>query len=130
MNTTAWTSRDWRCKYRNAFNGVVPPPISTPERLEGGGPPVGIFARSQYRSEHVLLHSGDVLVAYTDGVVEALNPQREEFAEERLNDIGCSSLSLSATEVCKRITARLQAFVAESPQFDDITLVVMKVKPE
>ena len=99
------------------------------ESLEGGGPPVGIFARSQYQSEHVLLHNGDVLVAHTDGVVEALNPQQEEFGEERLSEIVRSSLSLSAAEICKRIAERLQAFVAESPQWDDITLVVMKVKP-
>ena len=104
--------------------------LSTTESLECGGPPVGIFARSEYRSEHVLLHEGDVLVAYTDGVVEALNPQQEEFGEERLRDIVRSSLSLSAAEICKRIAERLQAFVAESPQWDDITLVVMKVKPE
>jgi serine phosphatase RsbU (regulator of sigma subunit) len=100
------------------------------ESLEGGGPPVGMFARSEYRSEHVLLHDGDVLVAYTDGVVEALNPQQEEFGEERLSDIVRSSLSLSAAEICKRIAERLHAFVAESPQWDDTTLVVMKVKPE
>ena len=103
---------------------------STTESLECGGPPIGILARSQYRSEHVPLHAGDVLVAYTDGVVEALNPQQEEFGEERLSDIVRSSLSLSAEEICKRIAERLQAFVAESPQWDDITLVVMKVKPE
>jgi phosphoserine phosphatase RsbU/P len=99
------------------------------EGLEGGGPPVGIFARSQYRSEHVLLHDGDVLVAYTDGLVEALNPQQEEFGEERLSDIVRSSLSLMASEICKRIATRLQAFVAESPRWDDITLVIMKVRP-
>jgi sigma-B regulation protein RsbU (phosphoserine phosphatase) len=100
------------------------------ESLDGGGLPVGMFARSQYRSERVQLHDGDVLVAYTDGVVEALNPQQEEFGEERLSDIIRPSLSLSAAEICKRIAERLQAFVAESPQWDDITLVVMKVKPE
>ena len=104
--------------------------LGTAERLECGGPPVGLFARSQYRSEHVPLHDGDVLVAYTDGVVDALNPQQEEFDEARLIDIVRSSLSLSAAEICKRITERLQAFVAESAQWDDITLVVMKVKPE
>ena len=104
--------------------------LGTPESLEGSGPPFGILARSQYRSEHVLLHDGDVLVAYTDGVFEALNPHQEEFGEERLSDIVRSSLSLSAAEICKRIAERLQAFVAESPQGDDITLVVMKVKPE
>jgi sigma-B regulation protein RsbU (phosphoserine phosphatase) len=104
--------------------------LGTTESLECGGPPVGLFARSQYRSEHVPLHDGDVLVAYTDGVVDALNPQQEEFGEARLSDIVRSSLSLSAAEICKRIAERLQAFVAESPQWDDITLVVMKVKPE
>jgi sigma-B regulation protein RsbU (phosphoserine phosphatase) len=104
--------------------------LSAIERLEGGGPPVGIFAGSQYRAEHVLLHEGDVLVAYTDGVVEAPNPQQEEFGEERLSGIVRSSLSLGAAEICKRIAERLQGFVAESPQGDDITLVVMKVKPE
>lgn len=100
------------------------------ESLECGGPPIGILARSQYQSEHVRLHAGDVLVAYTDGVVEALNLREEEFGEERLSDIVRSSLSLGAVNICKRIAEQLQAFVAESPQRDDITLVVMKVKPE
>ncbi len=100
------------------------------ERLEAGGTPVGMVARSQYESEHVLLHDGDVLVAYTDGVTEALNSQQEEFGEERIIDIVRSSLSLSAAEICKRVEERLLAFVAGNPQWDDITLVVMKVKPE
>jgi serine phosphatase RsbU (regulator of sigma subunit) len=104
--------------------------LGTTESLEGGGPPVGILAQSQYRSEYVLLHEGDVLVAYTDGVVEALNPQQEEFGEERLREIIRSSLFLSATEICKRGAEQLQAFMAKYPQWDDITLVVMKVKPE
>jgi sigma-B regulation protein RsbU (phosphoserine phosphatase) len=112
-------------------NGTSPAHgLGTTERLECGGLPVGLLARSQYRSEHVALYGGDVLVAYTDGVVEALNPQQEEFGEARLSDIVRSSLSLNAAEICKRIAERLQAFVAESPQWDDITLVVMKVKPE
>jgi serine phosphatase RsbU (regulator of sigma subunit) len=114
--------------FRNGTSPANRP--GTTEKLEGGGPPVGIFAQSQYRSEHVLLHDGDVLVAYTDGVVEALNPQEEEFGEERLSEIVRSSLSLNAAEICKRVAARLQAFVAGSPQWDDITLVVIKVKPE
>ena len=104
--------------------------LGTTETLDCGGPPVGLFARSQYDSEHVLLHDGDVLVAYTDGVVEALNAQQEEFGEERLSDIVRASLSLSAAEISKAIAERLQTFVAESPQWDDITLVVMKVKPD
>jgi serine phosphatase RsbU (regulator of sigma subunit) len=113
------------------FRNGAPPAhdLGPAESLESGGPPVGVFPRSQYRSEHVLLHDGDVLVAYTDGVVEALNPQQEEFGEGRLSDMVRSSLSLSAAEICQRIAEGLQAFVAGSPQWDDITLVVMRVKP-
>jgi serine phosphatase RsbU (regulator of sigma subunit) len=62
-------------------------------------------------------------------VFETLNAQQEEFGEAQLSDIVRSSLSLSAAEICKRIAERLQAFVAESPQWDDITLVVMKMRP-
>ena len=111
-------------------NGTSDHGLGAPERLECGGLPVGLLARSQYRSEHVALYGGDVLVTCTDGVVEALNSQQEEFGEARLSDIVRSSLSLNAAEICKHIAKRLQAFVAESPQWDDITLVVMKVKPE
>ena len=87
------------------------------------------FRGKPIRSEHVLLHDGDILVAYTDGVVEALNPQQEEFGEERLSDTVRSSFSLGAAEICGRIGSRLQAFAAGNPQWDDIALVVMKVKP-
>jgi serine phosphatase RsbU (regulator of sigma subunit) len=103
--------------------------LDTAESLRDGGPPVGILARSEYRSEQLRLHGGDVLVAYTDGVIEALNPQQEEFGEARLSGIVRSSLALGAADICKRITSRLQDFVAEGPQWDDITLLVMKVKP-
>jgi serine phosphatase RsbU (regulator of sigma subunit) len=114
--------------FRNASSSA--PSLSMPEKLACGGPPVGIFPQSQYRSGHILLHDGDVLVAFTDGVIEAQNPQQEEFGEDRLRNIVHASLSLTAAQICERIREPLQAFVAESPQSDDITLVVMKVKPE
>ena len=115
--------------FRNGGTGSPRGPRAT-ESLEGGGPPVGIFPASQYQSEHIVLCDGDVLVVYTDGVADALNIHQEEFGEERLADVVRSTLALSAAEICKRVAEQLQAFVADSPQWDDITLVVMKVKPE
>jgi serine phosphatase RsbU (regulator of sigma subunit) len=103
---------------------------SAPERLDGGGPPVGVFPQSQYRSDQVLLRDGDVLVAYTDGVIEAQNPQQEEFGEDRLRHIVHRSLPLTAAQICERVQEGLRVFMVENPQSDDITLVVMKVKPE
>ena len=104
--------------------------MGLPKKLNGGGPPLGIFPRSQYQSNQVHLHVGDVLIAYTDGIVEALNPHQEEFGEDRLRSIVHSSLSHTAAGICKKVQENLQAFMAESPQSDDMTLLVMKVKPE
>ena len=65
--------------FRNGTSSTRGPGAT--ESLECGGFPIGIFERSQYRSGHVLPRDGDVLVAYTDGVVEARNPQKEQFGE-------------------------------------------------
>jgi serine phosphatase RsbU (regulator of sigma subunit) len=100
------------------------------ENLEGGGLPVGLIANSQYQAGHLQLHLGDVLVAYTDGVVEALNDQEEEFGEQRLKDIVRLSTSLTAAGICGEVAERLKAYVSDTPQWDDISLVVMRVKPE
>lgn len=67
-------------------------------------------------------------MVYTDGVVDAVNTGNEAFGEKRLADIVRSTLALGAAEICTRMSERLQAFVADAPQWDDITLVVMKVK--
>jgi sigma-B regulation protein RsbU (phosphoserine phosphatase) len=48
-------------------------------RLEGGGPPVGVFADSVYRAGMIQLDPGEVIVAYTDGVVDAVDATGEEW---------------------------------------------------
>jgi serine phosphatase RsbU (regulator of sigma subunit) len=113
--------------FRNAAS--APHGAATVEKLDGGGPPVGILAGSQYQSEHVVLHDGDVLVVFTDGVADALNVQKEDFGEGRIADIVRSCVALGAAEICGRIAEELQTFVANTPQRDDMTLGVMKVSP-
>ena len=70
------------------------------------------------------------MVAYTDGVIEAQNPEQEEFGQDRLQQIVRNSLSLSAARICEQIQDGLRSFMGGSPQPDDITLVVLKVKLE
>jgi serine phosphatase RsbU (regulator of sigma subunit) len=102
--------------------------LRTIKTLNPGGPPVGVLPNSRYRSERILLHDGDVLVAYTDGVVEAQNLLHQEFGESRLCEVVRSSLSLSAADICKNLAEALEEFLGEAPQSDDVTLVVMKVQ--
>jgi serine phosphatase RsbU (regulator of sigma subunit) len=103
---------------------------SSAEVLDKGGPPLGMFPATEYVCGRTLLQEGDVLVLYTDGIVDALNTKQEQFGEERLRDVIRSSQFLSAAEICKRFVSRLDAFTAGNPQWDDITLVVVKVKAD
>jgi serine phosphatase RsbU (regulator of sigma subunit) len=103
---------------------------SASDILDKGGPPLGMFRRSQYQCGQILLQEGDVFLFYTDGITDAVNRELAQFGEERLRESIGQSLSLSAAEICQRIREHLQTFTGTTPQWDDITLAVMKVKPE
>lgn len=96
--------------------------------LTCGGPVIGAFDESGYEQETIALQSGDILIAYTDGVSEAFNALGEEFGEERLKETASVSAHLSAQELTDRIIDEVREWSGDTPQFDDLTLVVMKVK--
>jgi phosphoserine phosphatase RsbU/P len=98
------------------------------ERLDLGGPVLGIFEGCGYEQGAVSMQPGDVFVGYTDGVVEALDTRGEEFGERRLRDCIVSSADLTAEEICARVVGRVDEWCADTPQHDDLTLVVLKVK--
>ncbi|HXG64277.1 MAG TPA: GAF domain-containing SpoIIE family protein phosphatase [Blastocatellia bacterium] len=97
-------------------------------KLTTGGPVIGMFSQSQYEQESIQLQSGDILVAYTDGVTEALNAQGEEFGETQLQEVLSTTAHLSAQEIRDEIVKQVQAWCAGAPQHDDLTFIVLKVK--
>jgi sigma-B regulation protein RsbU (phosphoserine phosphatase) len=96
--------------------------------LEAGGPVIGVFESVFYECETISVESGDVLVAYADGVTEALSPESEEFGEARLRRLVAESAHLSAEEIRERIVENVRDWRRDAPQHDDLTLVIMKVK--
>ena len=96
--------------------------------LSTGGPIIGAFDTSDYEQETITMYEDDLLVAYTDGVTEALNPEEEEFGEARLRQIIAAGAELSAHELTSNIVEAVREFCRDMPQQDDLTLVVMKVK--
>ncbi|HEX8337530.1 MAG TPA: GAF domain-containing SpoIIE family protein phosphatase [Pyrinomonadaceae bacterium] len=98
------------------------------DRLDLGGPVLGIFEGLSYEQGAVPMRTGDVFVGYTDGVVEALDARGEEFGERRLRDCVVSLSHLTAEEICTRVVRRVDEWCADTPQHDDLTLVVLKVK--
>ena len=96
--------------------------------LTTGGPIIGTFLDESYEQETLQLQSGDVLIIYTDGLTEALNPMGVEFGEEQLRWAVFENLGLSSRETAKRIIARVIEWQGHASQHDDMTLIVVKVK--
>ena len=119
-------------KYVNA--GHNPPVVARPAnasvnlfQLKSANMPVGMSADSQFSTMTFRLEVDDVLVAYTDGITEAEDPQGQLWGEQGLEDFmgGCSGYTTK--EVISGILAELSAFANGQPQRDDITLLVVKV---
>jgi sigma-B regulation protein RsbU (phosphoserine phosphatase) len=97
------------------------------ERLSNGGVPFGILPGAPYQSGDVILQSGDWLVIFTDGVVEAMNARGEEYGEERLLQVMAVGATATPDELLRRIMIDLDTFVGATPQHDDITCLLLKV---
>ncbi|HET6268429.1 MAG TPA: PP2C family protein-serine/threonine phosphatase, partial [Acidobacteriota bacterium] len=97
-------------------------------RLKSGGTVLGIFPEVQYRQECVRMLPGDILLIYSDGVSEAMNSQEEEYGEQRLSDLIAGNLHRDAADLRDLVLSRLSDHVGQSPQHDDLTLVVVKVE--
>jgi serine phosphatase RsbU (regulator of sigma subunit) len=96
--------------------------------LEAGGLPLGIERERGYECRSVAMQPGDLLVLYTDGVVEAENEQREEFGEDRLRAVLVSAGNAEAPQVLESILKSVESFLGMAPQGDDITCFVMRYR--
>jgi phosphoserine phosphatase RsbU/P len=96
------------------------------ERLEAGGIPLGIQENVLYESETVVLQSGDWLVIFTDGVIEAENAHAEEYGEVRLLTMLHANTGVSPAILLNTIMLDLDRFVGTAPQHDDVTLLLLK----
>lgn len=97
-------------------------------RLMKGGTVVGLLENSPYQQETVVLEPGDILVAFTDGISEAMNLNDEEWGEDKLVETVKACASLKSTEILSRIMQAADAFASGAKQHDDMTLIVMRVR--
>jgi sigma-B regulation protein RsbU (phosphoserine phosphatase) len=95
-------------------------------RLEPGGTVVGLLEDAVYVQGSVRLRPGDILVAYTDGISEAMNVDDEEWGEERLLEAIQTGRGDSAQELLEHLFEAATLFAGAAPQHDDMTLVVLR----
>ncbi len=115
--------------YSNA--GHVPPILFRKSNgeiieLEVHGSPIGLFEDEMYEASRIKLMSGDVLVAFTDGVIETKNEKNDFFGLGRLKRIVVENCSKGASEICNAIVEEVIKFKGNVEQKDDITLLVIK----
>jgi sigma-B regulation protein RsbU (phosphoserine phosphatase) len=95
-------------------------------RLEEGGPVLGLLSAARYEQSTETLDEGDMLVLYSDGVIEAANAAGEEFGEARLMDVLVCCSMLSAEEIRFEVVSAVQDFVGPAKAHDDLTLVAVR----
>ena len=96
------------------------------ERLQAGGLPLGILPAARHDSGNTTLDRGDLLVIFTDGVVEAENVGGEEYGESRLLQLIASPPAGSAQESLTHLMASVDSFVGTARQHDDITCLILR----
>jgi sigma-B regulation protein RsbU (phosphoserine phosphatase) len=87
---------------------------------------MGVLEDATWEQKTIHLAAGDLLVLYTDGVTDADNRQGGFFGEERLLEAVLDHCDYSAQEIQDALVAEVHKFVGDAPQFDDITLMVIK----
>ena len=98
------------------------------EPLEEGNLPLGINPGTIFPSGSTTLMPGDLLVIYTDGVIEAVNEHDQEFGEARLLDLLHATPPESAAATLQRFTSAIEAFAGTARQHDDITWLILRME--
>jgi len=96
------------------------------DRLPAGGLILGVVPAAKHERREVEMRPGDLLVAFSDGVTETQNEAGEEFGEDRLIGLLLQERTRSASFLQDLVADSLRNFAGAAPQYDDITLVVLK----
>jgi hypothetical protein len=130
--TMFWSYFDPQSQHLKYINAGHCPPLlvkasqrNTILRLSLGGPVLGLLADAEYQQGSVRLEPRDVLVLYSDGIIEAMNAADEEFGEDRVLAIVQARCDDTAEAIRNHILAAAEAFTGQSVPQDDRTLVVI-----
>lgn len=96
------------------------------DRLDSGGPVLGLLEGARYEQGERAFEAGDLLVLYSDGILEAANAADEQFGEERVRAVVRENFHLQAEGIRNRILAAVRDFSGDIAALDDQTLLVIR----
>jgi sigma-B regulation protein RsbU (phosphoserine phosphatase) len=109
--------------------GHMPPVlVSGPayHELQRGDIALGMVAGATYREQHEELRPGDMLIAYSDGLTDAIDAAGEFYGDDRLRAVFPGLSGLSAKQAGDRLLESVDAFIGTSRPYDDLSLIVLK----
>ena len=111
-------------------NAGHPPPLvvrqSGVEEIDRGGPALGLIDAAEFKEQVVDLLSGEILLIYSDGLIETRNAEGAFFGEERLRSLRTGSCASGAADLGERLVEACDRFQGYAPAHDDLSLVVMQ----
>ncbi|MBQ0051482.1 MAG: SpoIIE family protein phosphatase [Treponema sp.] len=105
----------------NAAKGAV-------EKVSSVCEPIGVEKTTTYKDIEFTAAKGDIIICYTDGVVEALNSNGQQYSVGNLTNIVKANASLSGKEIANLIKTDIKKFVGTETLHDDQSLLVMKIQ--
>jgi sigma-B regulation protein RsbU (phosphoserine phosphatase) len=111
--------------------GMIPPIVcrgdgSRCDYMDVRGFPLGMTTIYEYEETEVKLQSSDIVVLSSDGIVEAMNDDGEEFGFDRFQHIVYQNRELSAHSLTEKILGEVRGFVGSEESQDDVTIVILK----
>lgn len=103
-------------------------PGSSPDLHEATGPPVGLLPAAPYREHVLLLEPGHRLYLYTDGLIEAEDPNGEEFGRLRLRRAIEDAASLPLAESLESVLSAVDFWCQRSDADDDISMLALEIR--
>jgi sigma-B regulation protein RsbU (phosphoserine phosphatase) len=123
-----WDANTRKLTIANA--GGLPPIICRGDillDLNAEGVPVGLLQERVYEEMSADLQQGDLVVLTSDGILDALNEEGNEYGRQRLGEAIKACCHLTVSEIVQSIYASVSAFSGTTPQFDDQTVLILRV---
>jgi sigma-B regulation protein RsbU (phosphoserine phosphatase) len=100
----------------------------TPEGIAVGMTDDKLFSITE--QVEITLHPNQTIILYTDGVTEAMNGNNEEYGMDRFCDTIKNNNELQPRKLCEHVIEDIEKFCDNTPQYDDITMIALRAKPE
>lgn len=98
------------------------------EKVSQSKEPIGVEKTTEYKDIVFTVKSGDIIIAYTDGVVEALNNNGKPYSYGNLSNTILANAKLAGKDIATKIKEDIKKFVGTETLHDDQTILLMKIQ--